>query len=306
MPTLYPPIEPYKTEFLKVSEIHSIYLEQSGNPNGIPIIVLHGGPGGRTKSEHRQIFNPEKFRVIFFDQRGCGKSIPSGETQANTTQDLVEDIEKVRKYLHIDKCIVYGGSWGSALAILYAEMYPESINRLILRSIFLCTKRELDWLFNDDTLSVIYPDVWEKYIGLVLENERGNIMKAYEKMIFGKDKKLQIKAIQLQSFWSLIRQQLILKIEKPEDIIVDETGINGRKILYHYLNNKMFLEEGQLLKNINFIRHIPTVIIHGRYDMNCPLKSAWDLHKAFPEAEFYIIPGASHKFTEPGIMEKLI
>jgi len=305
MKALYPLIEPYKTEYFPVSKLHSLYLEQTGNPKGIPVIALHGGPGSKSKPDHRRYFDPKKFRIIFFDQRGCGKSIPSGETKENATWDLVSDIEKIRKHLKIEKWIVTGGSWGSALALAYAETYPNNILRLIIRSIFLCRKWELKELFNNDRFSVVYPDFWKEYVDFIPKREQRNLSKAYEKRIFGSDEKTRNRAVQLLSYWDIIRQQLIPEVKRPEDIIIDEKSF-GWHIFFHYHNHKMFLKENQLIKNIKKIFHIPGVIFHGRYDMICPLQNAWDLHKAWPKAEFHVIPDASHKLSEPGTAEKVI
>ncbi len=305
MKQLYPSIDPYKTEYLPVSKLHSLYLEQSGNQNGIPIVLLHGGPGAKSKPDHRRYYDPKKYRIIIFDQRGCGRSIPSSETIENTTWDLVEDIETIRKHLGIDKWIVIGGSWGSTLALAYAETYPHNVSRLVLRSIFLCRKWELEEFFNSDRFSVIYPDIWEEFVEFIPEKERNDLAKAYEKRMFTKDIKIRNRAIQLFSFWDLVRQQLIPEVDKPEDIVVNDKSF-GWKIYFHYHNRKMFFKENQLLKNINKIRHIPGVILHGRYDLICPLQNAWDLHKAWPEAEFHIIPATSHKLSEPGMAEKWV
>ena len=306
MKLLYSAIEPYKTEYFKVSNTHSLYLEQSGNPKGIPILELHGGPGAKSKPDHRRYYNPKKYRIIFFDQRGCGKSKPAGETKENTTWNLVEDIEKIRKHLGIEKWIVNGGSWGSTLALAYAESHPKGVQRLILRSIFLCRKWELKELFNSDRFSVVYPDVWEEFVGFIPKQERKNLAKAYEKRIFGRDKKLQEKATQLLYLWDTVRQYLVPPVEKLNDIKVTGESINGWKIFFHYMKHNMFLKENQLIKNIDKIRKIPGAIFHGRYDMICPLQNAWDLHKAWPEAQFNIIPDASHKLSEPGTREKVM
>lgn len=306
MKSLYPPIQPYKIEYLPVSKLHLVYLEQSGNPKGIPILELHGGPGSKSKPDHRRYYNPEKFRIIFFDQRGCGKSKPAGETKENNTLNLINDIEKIKKHLMIKKWIIHGGSWGSTLALAYTEKYPESVSRLIVRSIFLCRKLDLKELFDSDRFSVVYPDVWEKFVGFIQKEEWKNLAKAYEKRIFGKDKKLQEKATQLLYLWDRVRQYLIPPTQKLDKIKITEESINGWKIFFHYMKHNMFLKENQLIENISKIRHIPGVIFHGRYDLICPLQNAWDLHKAWPEAKFHIIPDASHKLSEPGMREKVI
>lgn len=301
----YRPIEPYKTEYLWVSKLHKLYLEQSGNPKGIPIIHLHGGPGSKSKPDYRRYYNPKKYRIILFDQRGCGKSHPQGETKQNMTWDLVEDMEKIRKHLKIDKWVVTGGSWGSSLALAYAETHPDSISHLIVRSIFLCREWELDELFDSDRFSVVYPDIWEEFSGFIPEKERGNLSKAYEKRVFGTNKKIQKKAIQLLSFWDIIRQQLLPKIKSPDEIMVNRMSF-GWKIFFHYFRNKMFFKKNQLLKNIKNIRKISGIIFHGRYDMTCPLQNAWDLYKAWPEAEFSIIADGAHKVSDPGMTDKMI
>lgn len=308
MKTLYSPITPYKTEYLPVSQLHSLYLEQSGNQSGIPVVVLHGGPGAKSKSDHRRYYNPAKYRIIVFDQRGCGKSTPSGEIKENTTQDLIKDLEKIRKHLKIKKWMVAGGSWGSTLALVYAETYPKVVERMLLRGIFLCRQWELDLLFQSDNMKDIFPDIWEKYIGLVKKEKQNNLFKAYEEILFGKDKNLKKKAFHALSLLEDARQRLVSAVDSGENVELEMTNLDrdSYKIYFHYIHNQMFLKKDQILKNINKIRHIPTVILHGCYDLVCPLQTAWDLHKAFPEAIFHIVPASSHKATEPRMTDKII
>ena len=305
MKKLYKSIKPYRKGFLKVSGLHSLYFEESGNPKGKPIIHFHGGPGSRSKPKYRRYFNPRKYRIIMFDQRGCGKSKPMGELKENTTKYLISDIEKLRKYLKIDSWIVSGGSWGSTLALAYAQSYPKKVKALILRGIFTFTKREIDWLINEKA-TYFYPDVWEEYIKSIPRKERKNILLAFYKRINSKNKSIQAKAIQAFNFWDGFRMDLNPKISSPNAIEINEKNISATQIFFHYLKNNGFLKEKQLIKNIGKIRNIPSVIIHGRYDMVCPLITAWELHKAWPEAEFHIIPIVGHRLSTGKMTDRLI
>lgn len=308
MKTLYSLIQPFKTEYLSVSNMHSLYLEQSGNPKGIPVIVLHGGPGAQSKPDHRRFFDPKKYRIIIYDQRGCGKSKPSGELQENTTSELISDIEKIKMHLNIDTWMVFGGSWGSTLGLLYAEAFPDSVTHMIFRGIFLCRKWEIDWLFQTDHLKVIFPDIWEQYMGLAPPEKQSNLLNAYKEMLLGKDEILKTRAFRILTLLEDARQRMVSLIDSPEKINSQMTDLDREsyKILFYYIENIMFLKENQILNSVDKIRHIPTVILHGRYDLVCPLQSAWELHKAFPEAEFHILPATSHKATEPLMIDKLI
>lgn len=298
MNTPFPPIEPFKIEFLKVSDIHTLYLEQSGNPNGKPVIVLHGGPGSRSKPYHRQYFDPEKYRVIMFDQRGCGKSNPQGEVKENTIQDLVDDIEKIRKNLSIDKWVVSGGSWGSTLALAYTQAHTEFIKAIILYGIFLFSDEELSWNAN-----IFWPEIWEEYSQKMnVQNEQESDQKIID--LFEKNDINELKkAVAAHSAWKNHTYDLEPVMEVTQEATEEE--INAARILSHYIKNNGFLKPDQLLVEANKIAHIPTAIIQGRYDMCCPPISAWKLHKKLPESSIdFVIAG--HRASEPAITDKII
>ncbi len=306
MKTLYANVEANKTGMLKVSEIHSIYWEESGNPNGKPVIFVHGGPGGGTSPKTRGFFNPEKYRIIQFDQRGCGKSTPHACLEENTTWDLVADMEKIREMLGIEKWQVFGGSWGSTLSLAYAETHPERVTELVLRGIFMLRDKELKWFYQEGA-SFIYPDAWEKYLEFIPEEERGDLMKAYRKRLVSEDKELRLEAARRWSVWEGSTSFLFPDETYAERSAGAEFALAFARIENHYfVNNGFFEPEDQLLKNIDKIRHIPTVIVQGRYDVVCPMMTAWDLHKAFPEAEFTVITDCGHSAFEPKITAKLI
>lgn len=306
MRTKYPPIEPYRTGHLKVSPIHSLYWEESGNPKGSPILFLHGGPGSGTNGGHRSYFDPAFYRIILFDQRGCGKSTPHAELQENTTWDLVSDIEKLRLFLEVDAWVVFGGSWGSTLSLAYAQMHPERVKALILRGIFLGRKKELDWFYQFGAHH-IFTDEWEKYIDPVPFKERGDMIRAYYRLLTSEDPFVRRKAARAWTIWESVNLRLIfdpvLFAEFTEDVHADALA---RVECHYFLNHCFFKTENFLLENIEKIRHIPAVIIQGRYDMVCPFESAWELHKAWPDAKLEIIPDAGHSASESGILDALI
>ncbi len=306
MRTKYPPIEPYRTGFLDVSPIHSLYWEESGNSEGSPILFLHGGPGSGTNAGHRSYFDPAFYRIVLFDQRGCGKSRPHATLEENTTWDLVSDIEKLRLFLEIQEWIVFGGSWGSTLALAYAETHPEKVKALILRGIFLGRKKELHWFYQFGAHH-IFTDEWEKYIDPVPREERGDMIRAYYRLLTSKDPFLRKKAARAWTIWESVNLRLIfdpiLFAEFTEDFHADALA---RVECHYFLNNCFFKTDHFLLENVDKIRHIPAVIIQGRYDMVCPFESAWELHKAWPEAKLEIIPDAGHSASETGILDALI
>src|SRR3989344_5834804 len=303
MNNLFPEIEPFKTEFLKVSDLHTLYIEQSGNPKGKPIIAFHGGPGSQTKQSHRRFYDPDKYRIILYDQRGCGKSKPLGETKENTTQDLIEDIEKIRIHLGIDRWVLHGGSWGSTLALAYSEKHPQKVKGLILRGIFTFRKQEVDWFTSNAKL--FFPDKWEKATKILPKDLDKPINEYLYNLYMNNDTYKKLETIESFNIWhrSLMR---LVPDEKKLQKKISKVAIAGEKIIYYYIRNKAFLKEGELLKNVHKISHIPTVIIQGRYDMSCPPITAWELHKKLPNADFFLIPAAGHKADEPGIMEKII
>jgi len=306
MKQMYPEIEPYSTGFLKVSELHTIYFEEAGNPKGKPVVFLHGGPGGGIIANYRRYFNPEKWRIILFDQRGCGQSKPFAELKENTTWDLVSDIEKLRNHLSVAKWAVFGGSWGSTLALSYAIKHPDSVTELFLRGIFLLRKKEIDWFYQDGC-SKIYPDAWEEYVKPIPTEERNDFVQAYYKRLTSEDINVRKAAAKAWSIWEGSTSKLIPDTDVVARFGEDEFADAFARIECHYFTNKgFFTEDNFLLNNVDKIRHIPTVIVQGRYDVVCPAESAWDLHRAFPEAEFYLIPDAGHSLSEKGITDALI
>jgi len=306
MKQLYPKIEPYNQFDLKVSDLHTIHVEESGNINGKPVIFLHGGPGGGIEPVYRQYFDPEKWRIIVFDQRGCGQSTPHAELQENTTWDLIADIEKIRQHLEIDKWVVFGGSWGSTLSLSYAITHPDRCKALVLRGIFMIRKKEINWFYQDGT-SNIYPDAWEHYLRPIPEDERHDLVTAYYKRLTSNDDSVRIEAAKAWSIWEASTSKLIQSDESIHAFEDAKVAEAFARIECHYFTNRGFFDTDEwLLENVDKIRHIPTVIVQGRYDVVCPMISAWELHRAFPEADFEIVQDAGHSMTEKGIAAKLV
>ena len=306
MTHLYPEIDPYNQFNLKVSDLHTIHIEESGNPNGKPVIFLHGGPGGGIEPIYRQYFDPEKWRIIIFDQRGCGKSTPHAELAENTTWELVDDIEKIREYLGIEKWVVFGGSWGSTLSLSYAITHPERCKALVLRGIFMIRNKEIDWFYQEGA-SNIYPDAWEQYVKPIPEDERHDMVAAYYKRLTSNDDAVRIEAAKAWSIWEASTSKLIQSddyLHQFEDAKVAEAF--ARIECHYFTHGGFFKSENWLLENVDKILHIPTVIVQGRYDVVCPMVSAWELHRAFPEADFEIVQDAGHSMTEKGIAAKLV
>ncbi len=308
-PTLkdfYPDIEPYQSGMLKVSEIHNIYYEQCGNPNGTPIVFLHGGPGGGCSTDHRRFFDPKFFRIILFDQRGCGRSTPHAELRENTTWDLVADTEKIRELLKINKWHVFGGSWGSTLALAYAVTHPERVSSLVLRGIFLCRPSEIHWFYQEGA-SQIYPDQWDIYWNYIPANERSNMVTAYHKRLTSPDEKIRLEAARIWSKWEASASYLIAKPEAIEEYDGPHKALAFARIECHYfMNNAFFKTDNYLLEQAGKLKGIPGIIVQGRYDVVCPARSAWDLHKAWPGSKIEIIGDAGHAASEPGIRSALI
>ena len=304
MSNLFPPINPYNAFKLKVSDLHTIFVEESGNPNGKPIIFLHGGPGGGSEPIYRQYFNPDKWRIIIFDQRGCGKSLPHAELKENTTWDLVNDIEKIRIKLKIKTWSIFGGSWGSTLALSYAIKNQNKCDNLILRGIFMLRKKELEWFYQNGC-SFIYPDAWEKYLDPIPEKERSTMIKSYYKRLTSNDKKERIEAAKAWSIWEASTSKLIQSKKALHAFDDDSVAEAFARIECHYFINKGFFKnDSWILDNSYKIENIPTYIVQGRYDVVCPMTSAWDLHKALPNAKFEIIQDAGHSMLELGIQKK--
>jgi proline iminopeptidase len=306
MKNYYPPIEPYEKGFLKVSDIHEIYFEQSGNPRGKPVVFLHGGPGGGTDPDHRRYFDPEVYRIVLFDQRGCGQSKPNAELRENTTWDLVADVEKIREKLNIENWLVFGGSWGSTLALTYAVTHPKRVKGLVLRGIFLCRPEELKWFYQEGA-SWIFPDVWERYWSYIPADEQSHMMKAYYKRLTSENAETRLLAAKIWSQWEAATSRLYVDPQSIEAFEEPEKALAFARIECHYFMNNAFFETNNfLLENIAKIKGIPGVIVQGRYDVVCPAKSAWDLHRLWPEAEIKIIPDAGHAASEPATRAALI
>jgi proline iminopeptidase len=306
MKDLYPPIQPYHMGYLKVSDLHTLYFEESGNPDGKPVIFLHGGPGGGIDPMYRRYFNPKKWRIVIFDQRGCGKSTPYAELRENTTWDLVADLEKLRDHLGIENWVVFGGSWGSTLALAYSQTHPDSCKGLILRGIFLLRKKELHWFYQEGT-SYIFPDAWDSYVQPIPPDERHDLIAAYYKRLTSEDKDVRVTAARAWSIWEASTSKLFPSQQTIQRFGAANFAEAFARIECHYfINGGFFEQENQLLENIEKIRHIQAVIVQGRYDVVCPMVSAWELHRAWPEAEFIVVPDAGHSITEPGICSALI
>jgi len=305
--TLYPEITPYETGMLDVGDGHRLYWELSGNPDGKPVVFLHGGPGGGSSPEHRRQFNPDKYKILVFDQRGCGKSTPYAELDHNTTWDLVEDIEKLRTQVaKVDKWMVFGGSWGSTLALAYAETYPEHVTEIVLRGIFLFHQDELDWMYKEGGASRIYPDKFEEFVRLIPEDERGDLVEAYRKRLTSSDKDEQLAAAKAWSKWEGEIVTLLPSASTIDHFTSPDVAVAVSRIENHYMANHGWLEQGQLLKGAEKLRGIPGVIVQGRHDSCTPPVAAWRLKQAWPEVELNIIPDAGHLFSEPGITDGLV
>ena len=303
---LFPKTKPYHSGYLKVSKLHTIHFEECGNPRGKPLVFLHGGPGGGIEPFYHRYFDQRKWRIVLHDQRGCGKSTPFSELRENTTWHLVADIEKLREHLGIDRWVVFGGSWGSTLSLAYAESHPNRCKALVLRGIFLLRQSELLWFYQEGA-SEIFPDAWEQYLAPIPSRERGDMMKAYYKRLTNPDRRVRQKAARAWSIWEGSTSKLFF-----DPVLVKKFG-GGRfadafaRIEAHYFLNRGFLKrDDQLLRDVRRIRRIPGVIVQGRYDVVCPIRSAWDLHRAWPEAKLVIVPNAGHSMTEPGIRSALI
>lgn len=304
--TLYPEIEANRSGMLAVSDVHTIYWEESGNPDGHPAVFVHGGPGGGTDPKCRRFFDPAAYRIVLFDQRGCGKSTPSSCLDDNTTWHLVEDMEKVREHLGIEKWLVFGGSWGSTLSLAYSETHPERVTNLVLRGIFMLRKKEIDWFYQEGA-SAMYPDAWEHYLNAIPEEERGDLVSAYYKRLTSDDAEVRAAAAKAWSIWEGSTSKLFPDPDYVSRYAGDAFADAFARIECSYFKAGGYFEpEDQLLRNVDKIRSIPAVIVQGRYDMVCPMMSAWELHKAWPEADFKLIADAGHSAYEPGITDELI
>jgi proline iminopeptidase len=305
---LYPPIRPHRTGHLRVSDVHELYFEESGNPRGKPVVFLHGGPGAGTDPRMRGFFDPKRYRIVLFDQRGCGKSRPHASLIDNTTWHLVEDMERLREHLGIEKWLVFGGSWGSTLALAYAQTHPLRVTELVLRGIFLLRRWELDWFYqNPGGAAALYPDLWEQYVAPIPSAERSDMMRAYYRRLTSDDPDVLAVAARAWSIWEGATSFLRMNPSYVSRFEQSAYAAAFARIECHYFVNGGFLRsDNQLIEEIDRIRHIPAVIVQGRYDVVCPMKSAWDLHRAWPEATLRISPDAGHSAFEPTNLHELV
>lgn len=302
---LYPEIKPYATHTLTVEAPHQLYVEECGNPHGLPVLFLHGGPGAGCEPYHRRFFDPNIYRIVLFDQRGCGRSTPHAELTGNTTPDLVADIERLRSRLMIDRWVVFGGSWGSTLALVYAQMHPLRVTALILRGIFLCRPHEIHWFYQEGA-SRLFPDYWEDYLRPIPEAERHDLVNAYYRRLTGGDELARMAAAKAWSLWEGRTATLKASRTVLEHFSHPHTALSLARLECHYFVNNIFLEPDYILKNAHRLADIPGVIVHGRYDVVCPVENAWALHKAWPRSELKIIEEAGHSASEPGTTDALI
>jgi proline iminopeptidase len=295
---LYPAIEPRRTGVLEVSGGHRLHWEECGNAAGKPVVFLHGGPGGGTTEKHRRFFDPRRYRIVLFDQRGCGRSTPHASLEANTTWDLVADIERLREHLQVERWQVFGGSWGSTLALAYAQRHPERVSELVLRGIFLLRQREIAWFYQYGA-SAIYPDAWERYLHHIPEAERGDLVAAYHRRLTSPDPGVRLEAARCWSGWEGATSKLVPDSDLIGHMEEDDVALAMARIECHYFVHRGWFEtDDQLLRDVPRIRHIPAVIVQGRYDVVCPLDSAWALHRSWPEADFVITPDSGHSAFE--------
>jgi len=301
---LYPEIEPFRVGELLLDDLHKMYFEESGKPEGVPVVFLHGGPGAGANASHRRFFDPRHYRIIIFDQRGSGRSTPLGETRHNTTPLLIEDMERLRRHLGLDSWFVFGGSWGSTLALAYAEFHPERVRGLALRGIFLCRQSEIDWFLYG--MKEMAPEAWRAFAGFLPENERHDLLGNYHKRLMNPDPAIHMPAAKA---WSVYEGSCSTLLPSPETVQAfsgDNLALGLARMEAHYFQNHIFLPENFLLENVGRIRHIPATIVQGRYDLVCPIRSADDLTQAWPEARYQIIPNAGHSAMEPGTRAALI
>ena len=304
--TLYPAIEPYKSGHLDVGDGHRLYWELCGNPQGKPAVFLHGGPGGGSSPDHRRQFDPERYNVLVFDQRGCGKSTPYASLEANTTAHLVADIERLREMAGIDKWLVFGGSWGSTLSLAYAQAHPERVTELVLRGIFLFDQYEVDWLYKEGGASAVYPDKWDEFVALIPESEHADLVEAYRRRLTSGDAQEQLRAAQAWSAWEGSTVTLLPSKATIEHFTSPEIAVAIARIENHYMASGGWLKEGELLRGAAKLRGIPGVIVQGRHDTCTPPRAAWALKKAWPEVDLQIVPDGGHLYNEPGILDGLI
>jgi proline iminopeptidase len=302
---LYPPLNPNRSGMLDVGDGHRLYYEECGNPHGKPVVFLHGGPGGGCNANMRRFFNPDVYRIVLFDQRGCGRSTPHASLEHNTTWHLVDDIEVLRAALQVDRWQVFGGSWGSTLALAYAQKHPKRVSELVLRGIFLLRQQEMDWMYRFGT-SELFPDLWQKFIEPIPKARRHDLLQEYHRRVTSDDTQLRLQAAKAWSAWEGSTITLLPDKRVADSFIGDDVALAMARIETHYFVNKGFMQEGQLLRDIGRIRNIPAVIVQGRYDVLCPPSTAWALSKTWPEAKMRIVPDAGHSAFEPGNVHELV
>ena len=305
MHSLYPEIKPYARHQLAVDHPHELYVDESGIPDGLPVLFVHGGPGAGCDEASRRWFDPTVYRIVTFDQRGCGRSTPHASLDRNTTWDLVADMERIREHLGIDKWVLFGGSWGSTLSLAYAQTHPERVHALILRGIFLCRPQEIQWFYQEGA-SRLFPDYWEDYLAPIPQEERHDLVDAFYRRLAGADQIAQMHAAKAWSIWEGRTATLRPNGQVIERFSEPQRALSIARIECHYFVNNAFLEENQLLRDMHKIAHIPGVIVHGRYDAVCPLDNAWALHQAWPNSELSIIRDAGHAAGELGITDALV
>lgn len=305
MRRLYPEIKPNATYTLPVDAPHVLYVEECGNPAGLPVLFVHGGPGAGCEEFHRRFFDPEVYRIVLFDQRGCGRSRPHASLERNTTPDLVADMEVIRRHLDIERWVVFGGSWGATLALVYAETHPEHTLGLILRGIFLCRAREIHWFYQEGA-NRLFPDYWQDFVHPIPEPERHDLLHAHYRRLTGDDEVARMRSAEAWSIWEGRTATLTPKKEVVDFFSDPHVALSLARIEAHYFVNHIFLKSNQILRDAYKLKNIPGVIVHGRYDVVCPLENAWDLHHAWPEAKLEIVPDAGHSASEPGIVHALI
>ena len=305
MYTLYPSIKPYSIHTLKVDKPHTLYVEECGNPDGIPVLFLHGGPGAGCQAYHRSFFDPDQYRIILFDQRGCGRSLPHAELTHNHTGALMRDIEKIREHCKVDKWVLFGGSWGATLALAYAQSFPERVQHMILRGTFLCRQHDIDWFYRDGA-NRFFPDAWQKFVKPLAENKRDDVVKGYHELLTGSNELARMGAAKAWAAWEGVCATLRPNHTVLEHFTEPHVASSLACIETHYFMNNGFLEENQLLANMAAIKHIPAILVHGRYDMICPIEQAFELHEHWPESQLHIVREAGHSAGEPYMVDALV
>lgn len=304
--TYFPSIQPFATHHIEVQPPHEIYVEECGNPHGLPVLFVHGGPGSGCGPNSRCFFDPNDYHIILFDQRGAGRSTPHAELAHNTTLALIEDIETIRKKLNIERWVIFGSSWGATLALVYAQTFPERIIAMILSSIFLGRNKDREWLYGGNGANRIFPDYWEEFLAPLPEQHRHHPIYQYYELLTGEDEVARMNAAETWAKWEACCSTISPNPSYVKDRIQPHKALGFARIESHYLLNNCFLEPNQILRNMEQIQHIPSILVHGREDMVCPLESTWELHKNWPESNLYIVHNAGHSTTEPGILDALI